>query len=58
MPWYWTDDIAEFLQDDQSTPEEVVARLRSVPTGVRRTEESLEAAAVGMLEDDEIPLAA
>lgn len=58
MPWYWTDDIAEYLQTQGKLSEEAVRRMATVPVGIRRDEVSIEAASAGLLEDDEIPLAA
>lgn len=58
MPWYWTDDLAKTLvvsgRINASTAQKIAAR----PVAIRRVETSVEAAANGCLEDDEIPLAA
>lgn len=58
MPWYWTDDLARVLRDEATIPMEVAERLESAPVAIRRDESTIEAAVQGMLEDDEIPLAA
>lgn len=58
MPWYWTDDIADFLQANTLVPEEIIAGLTASPVAVRRNEVTVEAAALGMLDDEEVPLAA
>lgn len=58
MPWYWTDDLARILRELRSVPEEVASRLGAMPVAIRREESTIEAAALAMIEDDEIPLAA
>ena len=58
MPWYWTDDIADFLQTNKLVPQEIITGLATAPVAVRRNEVTVEAAALGMLDDEEIPLAA
>ena len=58
MPWYWTDDIARALIEAGRLTVDAAGSLMSVPTAIRREESSIEAAAQGLLDDDEIPLAA
>ena len=58
MPWYWTDDLARVLRELGSVPEEVASKLRFIPVAIWREESTIEAAALAMIEDDEIPLAA
>ena len=58
MPWYWTDDIADFLQASKLVSEEMSSALKAALVAVRRDEPTLEGAALGMLDDEEIPLAA
>ena len=58
MPWYWTDDVADFLQANELVSDEVVAGLTVAPVAVRRSEVTVEAAAQAMLDDEEIPSAA
>ncbi|MDX1469622.1 MAG: hypothetical protein R3258_09790 [Acidimicrobiia bacterium] len=58
MPWYWTDDIADFLRTNKLVSDEVLAGLIAAPVAMRRTEATVEAAVLGMLDDEEIPLAA
>ncbi|MGH8948476.1 MAG: hypothetical protein ACRDXF_06400 [Acidimicrobiia bacterium] len=58
MPWYWTDDIARALIEAGRLTVDAAGSLMSVPTAIRRDEPSIEAAAVALLDDDEIPLAA
>jgi len=58
VPWYWTDDIARALIEAGRLTVDAAGSLMSVPTAIRREESSIEAAAQGLLDDDEIPLAA
>lgn len=58
MPWYWTDDIARFLLEEQRISQSVAMTLQVQPMALRRVENTLEEAALGALDDDEIPLAA
>ncbi len=58
MPWYWTDDIARALIEAGRLTVDGAASMMSVPTAIRREESSIEAAALALLDDDEIPLAA
>lgn len=58
MPWYWTDDLARVLVSKGTIPERIAAEISATPVAIRRTEDTLEAAAYGYLDDDEIPLAA
>ena len=58
MPWYWTDDIARALIDAGRIGEDVVRTMTVAPTAIKRDETTLEAVAVALLDEDEIPLAA
>jgi len=58
MPWYWTDDIARFLLEEQRISQSTATTLQAQPIALRRSEESLEEAAMAAMDDDEIPLAA
>ena len=58
MPWYWTDDIARALIEAGRLTVDAAGSLMSVPTAIRREESSIEAAALALLDDDEISLAA
>lgn len=58
MPWYWTDDIARALIDAGRLTVESAGAMLAVPVAVRRAEPDLETAVQGMLDDDEIPIAA
>jgi hypothetical protein len=58
VPWYWTDDIARELIDAGRLTVEAAGRMLSGPTAIRRDEPNLTGAALAMLDDDEIPLAA
>ncbi len=58
MPWYWTDDLGRFLVSEGIISERVAAHLEASPIAIRRVEASIEEAALGMVDDDEIPLAA
>lgn len=58
MPWYWTDDIARALIEAGRLTVAEAGSMMSVPTAIRREESSIEAAALALLDDDEIPLAA
>ena len=58
MPWYWTDDIARALIEAGRLTIDTAGSMVSVPTAIRREESSIEAAALALLDDDEIPLAA
>lgn len=58
MPWYWTDELARALLSDGRIDPETAARLVAVPIAVRREEATLEAAADGLADDGELPLAA
>jgi hypothetical protein len=58
MPWYWTDDIARFLLAEQRISQSTATTLQAQPIALRRSEESLEEAAMAAMDDDEIPLAA
>ncbi len=55
MPWYWTDDVARALIAQGSISEARAAELISAPVAYRRDELTVEAAALALLEDDEIP---
>lgn len=58
MPWYWTDDIARALIEAGRLTADAASSLMSVPTAIRCEEPTIDAAALAMLDDDEIPLAA
>ncbi len=58
MPWYWTDDLSRILLSEGLISDKAALSLASSPVAVRRDEMSIEAAAQGMADDDEIPLAA
>ena len=58
MPWYWTDDLANALVNSGQLSPQTASTIAAQPVAIRRPESTLEAAAVGCLEDDEIPLAA
>jgi hypothetical protein len=58
VPWYWTDDIARVLIESGRISNEAASSMLSVPTAFRREEPSIESATQGLLDDDEIPLAA
>ena len=58
MPWYWTDDIARALIEAGRLTADAAGSLMSVPTAIRREEPTIDAAALAILDDDEIPLAA
>lgn len=58
MPWYWTDDLARALLTRGSISDANAADLIAAPVAYRRSEATVEAAAYGLLEDDEIPLPA
>lgn len=58
LPWYWTDDLARALLADRRIDESVASSLIATPVAYRREETSVEAAAQGLLDDDEIPLLA
>jgi hypothetical protein len=58
VPWYWTDDIARALIDAGRIGEEAVRAMMVGPTAIKRDETTLEAVALALLDEDEIPLAA
>ncbi len=58
MPWYWTDEITETLVRLGRLKDAALERTSAVPIGVRRSETTLEEAALALQEDGEIPLAA
>lgn len=58
LPWYWTDDLARALVADGRIDEIVASIMIASPMAYRREETSVEAAAQGLLDDDEIPLLA
>ena len=58
MPWYWSDEIARHLVATQKLEPDQAQILIARPVAIRRAETSLEDAAVGLQDDDEIPLAA
>ena len=58
MPWYWTDEIAKALVRLGRLKDVPLETTSAMPIGVRRSETTLEEAAVALQEDGEIPLAA
>lgn len=58
VPWYWTDDIARLLVASGRISDEAANTMASVPVAFRRQEPTIESAAQGLIDDDEIPLAA
>lgn len=58
MPWYWTDDLARALLSEGRIDDSVASQMIATPVAYRRDETSVETAAQGLLEDDEIPLLA
>jgi hypothetical protein len=58
VPWYWTDDIARALIDNGRLTVESAVTMLATPVAVKRVEPDLDAAIQGMLDDDEIPIAA
>lgn len=58
MPWYWTDELARVLVSKGEINDKTAALIAARPVAIRREESTLEAAAGGFLDDDEIPLAA
>ncbi len=58
VPWYWTDDLGRILVSEGLISEHAAAQLETSPVAIRRAEPSIEEAALGMVDDDEIPLAA
>jgi hypothetical protein len=58
VPWYWTDDIARALIDNGRLTVESARTMLATPVAVKRVEPDLDAAIQGMLDDDEIPIAA
>ena len=57
MPWYWIDELARILVSHGTLSEFAAAQMVAVPVAIRREEMTIEDAAHGLLEDDEIPLA-
>ena len=58
MPWYWTDVLAPLLVSKGKMTLEAAEDLRKSPVAIRRRETTIDEAVEGMIEDDEIPLAA
>ena len=58
MPWYWSDEIARHLVAAQKLDSEQAQVFIDRPVAIRRAETTLELAAAGLQDDDEIPLAA
>ena len=58
MPWYWTDDLAQALVRQGMISQSTASELTTAPVAYRRDETTVEEAASGLLDDDEIPLAA
>lgn len=57
MPWYRTDDLARALLAEGRISETIASQLTAIPVAYRSEEETVEAAADALLEDDEIPSA-
>ena len=58
MPWYWTDDLSRILFSEGLVSKQAAAQLETSPVAIRRVETSLEEAMGGMVDDDEVSLAA
>ena len=58
MPWYWTDDLAPMLVSKGKMSPEAAEDMRKSPVAIRRREMTIDEAVEGLIEDDEIPLAA
>lgn len=58
MPWYWTDEVAPVLVANGSIDAETADGLIKLPVAFRSEHETIEEAAAGLAEDEEIPLAA
>lgn len=58
MPWYWTDDVANFMIANGRMSVSDAAGLIQRPVGIRSTCQTIEDAVQELLEDGEIPLAA
>lgn len=58
VPWYWTDDLARILVSDGVINTQVATKMISSPVAIRRDESSIEDAARGLADDEEIPFAA
>lgn len=58
MPWYWSDDVARVLLELGKIDRTRATDLVSRPVAFRCEAESLEKAALKLLDDEEIPLAA
>lgn len=58
MPWYWSDDLAEVLVAESVISPCLATELSTTPVAYRREEETVEEAGRGLVDDDEIPLAA
>lgn len=58
MPWYWSDDLSRILVSESLHSGQTASRLEASPVAIRRVESSIEEAVRGMVEDDDVPLAA
>jgi hypothetical protein len=58
VPWYWTDDLSRILFSEGLISKQAAVQLETSPVAIRRVETSLEEAVRGMVDDDEVPLAA
>lgn len=58
MPWYWSDEIARVLVELGKIDLARAATLTRAPVAYRSDSQELETAALALLDDDEIPLAA
>lgn len=52
MPWYWTDDLARTLIASGKVDQSKVASWLVSPVAIRSAEESAEAVAGSLLDDD------
>lgn len=58
MPWYWSDDLADILLQNEQPVSDVIYSMKSSPVAFRHDAETIEEAAGELAEDGEIPLAA
>ena len=58
MPWYWTDDVANFMIAKGRLGASEASALIDSPVGIRSESQTIEDAIAGFLDDGEIPLAA
>lgn len=58
MPWYWTDDVANFMIAKGRMGVTEASALINSPVAIRSESQAIEDAIAGFLDDGEIPLAA